>query len=182
MEKKQENFGVGRRKTAVSSVHLRKGTGKIDQTGQVFLADSGFAFLPGQVNLDQDLGFPPGLPGPAVDLLGQVLPIERMDEMETLDRFPGFFPLQVTDKMPDDRSGEQRLFPPGSLQVIFPQMLQPGFRGGPDQLRHHVFGHPHEGDIRFLPSGTLAGSRDPLPDFFQVGLNAFRVQGSKFKG
>lgn len=36
MLKQQETIGIGRRKTAVSSVRMRKGTGKIDVNGRSF--------------------------------------------------------------------------------------------------------------------------------------------------
>ena len=101
--------------------------------------------------------------GPAVDLLDQSDPVDRVDHLHTGKRLLHLVRLQVPDQMPTEGEiAEQRLLRHDLLHAILADVAHAAFPGFPDALDRHGLGHRDECDLARIAARAPAGPGELL--------------------
>jgi hypothetical protein len=134
---------IGRDGHQAPDPQTRQGKAGLQQRRNLVGRKPGFALLFRFVDLNQDLQDFPCLPGLAVQFLGQGKAIHGLDHRKQFYRRPGLIPLKVTDEVPGPPAEFFNFFL-GLLDIIFPEMVQPGFQCFLDSCGRHGLRYRHQ--------------------------------------
>src|SRR3989442_294679 len=101
-------------------------------------------------------------------LAGQVQAVERMDEIEQLERVPHLVGLQVTHQVQGHGTGEDRDLLSRLLDAVLAERGQPGRHGAPDALDVDRLGDADQQHILRPAPRALGRPRDPLAHALEV--------------
>src|SRR5215471_6569037 len=166
-------LGNGRDRHEATRAEVAQARNGVDQRAETVRSHAALGRLGPEIHLEQNVDHPVLSLGAAVQLAGQLDPVDGVDHVEERDGVPRLVGLQRADEVPGHGVSERLHLGLGFLYAVLAEGSEAGRERLPDPLDLHGLGGTDEQHVVGLPPGPLRRPRHPFAHPLEVALDVF---------